>query len=665
MFFYRITCLNELQESSMSEEGVAKMVKNDIDSYNKFCEEKQDEAVFLFMVHDKEDKFVFDIVFNKSLDMLNMVDDIIKNFIEALGKKFQSVEKSEINIEELGKDIRRARNSINDIDDEIIETKFNIKFYDRSFFEAFNEFMINKIFCQDELIDYCDKNILNEQLVEEIKRIYLPKTCNSFCVPVHYILNMRDKMCRDSTKVLIDALHSNGRMLRDKYTVMELSNLSGFENKIFSEIMSIFKINDGGVVVIPLDFEIKESHSYHKKLYKNLFEVCKQVNKNTTIIFQISSSDDECLKLIKTNLPNLSFVEIKEATFHDDKAKLFLTKTAKEFRYSCEDIKDLLDLIEPNKYYDTYELENMFLSWHQNYMVTVQYPQYSFVNEKDEKNLSMNDGYKKLDKLIGLESIKKIVTDFINYSKVQKACDNGEGGNINFNRHLCFYGNPGTAKTTVARIFAQIMKEENLLSNGELIEVGRADIVSQYLGGTAPQVKRIFQRAIGNVLFIDEAYSLCDGHEGLYGDEAINTIVQEMENNRDKLIVIFAGYKKEMQKFLDRNAGLRSRIAFEVEFPDYSDDELLRIAEYHSDKMDFDISQCKEKIIEAIARNRNEKNFGNGRFIRNLLEKARMKQATRIVNQNLLNTPKMRELLPEDIDVPTPKVEKLSFGFHS
>ena len=208
------------------------------------------------------------------------------------------------------------------------------------------------------------------------------------------------------------------------------------------------------------------------------------------------------------------------------------------------------------------------------------------------------------------------------------------------------------------------MKEENLLSGGRLIEVGRADIVSRFVGGTAPKVKELFKQAIGNILFIDEAYSLCDGRDGLFGDEAINTIVQEMENNRENLVVIFAGYKNEMQKFLDRNSGLRSRIAFEVEFPDYSEEELIKIAEYQAKKMDVDISQCEEKLREIIALKKGEKNFGNGRFVRNILEKARMKQATRLVNENLLHTSKMRVLLPEDIDMPVKKIDKFSFGFH-
>ena len=347
-------------------------------------------------------------------------------------------------------------------------------------------------------------------------------------------------------------------------------------------------------------------------------------------------------------------------------AKNFLLKMAS--KYNIVETQSLLNLVEPNKNYEIFELEDMFKNWHKNYIQTVQFPQYSMFmkleNHSQEKN-TQNDGYTKLNGLIGLKNVKKIVNDFINYQKLQQACEHEKMKIMQFSRHMCFIGNPGTAKTTVARLIAQIMKEENLLSTGRLIEVGRADIVSRFVGGTAPKVKELFKQAIGNVLFIDEAYSLCDGKDGLYGDEAINTIVQEMENNREDMVVIFAGYKKEMQKFLDKNSGLRSRIAFEVEFPNYSEDELTEIAKLYAKKMDVDISQCLDKIREIVKNNMDDRNFGNGRFIRSLLEKARMKQATRLVNNNLLYTPKMREILPEDIEIPVIGANKFSMGFHS
>ena len=144
--------------------------------------------------------------------------------------------------------------------------------------------------------------------------------------------------------------------------------------------------------------------------------------------------------------------------------------------------------------------------------------------------------------------------------------------------HMVFTGSPGTAKTTVARLFAEILKDEKVLPVGQFVETGRADLVGAFVGHTAIQVTSKFHEAKGGVLFIDEAYSLCDDNRKSFGDEAIDTIVKEMENNREDTIVIFAGYTEPMQEFLDRNPGMRSRIAFHVDFDDYTVEELCDIA---------------------------------------------------------------------------------------
>ena len=535
--------------------------------------------------------------------------------------------------------------------------------------EALNKYMINKKnFTKDEALELCDKYVLNSEIKDEIERIYAPRKDNSFGVPVHYILNMGGKIGQEAVEVLINALHSNGRMLRDKYTVLFPSRLRCYGKDLFFEILSVFNINDGGVVVISSSLEIGEKDHYSRDMdvLEKICQVCKMASKETTIIFNLSSEKSGQENYIKNSLSDMSFIEIQDTALQNEMAKKFLIKLANN--YNIVETQSLIGLVEADKLYKIFELVDIFKNWHKNYMQTVQFPQYlMFTKDKQEvvKEASKNTGYKELADLIGLDNVKKIANDFINYQKLQKACLVENMKVMHFSRHMCFIGNPGTAKTTVARIIAQIMKEENLLSNGRLIEVGRADIVSKFVGGTAPRVKELFKKAIGNVLFIDEAYSLYDGQDGLYGDEAINTIVQEMENNREDTVVIFAGYKKEMQKFLDKNAGLRSRIAFELEFPNYSDDELIEIAKLYAKKMDVDISQCLDKIRMIVEKNKHNQNFGNGRFIRSLLEKARMKQATRLVNDNLLYTSKMRELLPEDIEVPVIDSNKISIGFHS
>ena len=234
--------------------------------------------------------------------------------------------------------------------------------------------------------------------------------------------------------------------------------------------------------------------------------------------------------------------------------------------------------------------------------------------------------------------------------------------------HMVFTGNPGTAKTTVARLFAEIMKENGLLTNGDMYEVGRADLVGKYVGSTAPLVKSAFKRAKGGVLFIDEAYSLVDDRDGLFGDEAINTIVQEMENHRKDTIVIFAGYSDKMEGFLNKNPGLRSRIAFHIPFEDYSVNELCDIAKLIAAEKKLALSPNAESklatVFEAASKNAD---FGNGRFARNILEKAKMAQANRLMKMDfdMITDKDLTTIIADDIEMPKEKTEEkvIKIGF--
>ncbi|MBQ0070722.1 MAG: AAA family ATPase, partial [Spirochaetales bacterium] len=237
-------------------------------------------------------------------------------------------------------------------------------------------------------------------------------------------------------------------------------------------------------------------------------------------------------------------------------------------------------------------------------------------------------------------------------------------------RHMVFYRSPGTPKPTVARLFAQIMRENQVLPVGDLVEVGRNDLVGKYVGWTAKCVEDAFKRAKGSVLFIDEAYSLCEDKGGMYGDEAINTIVQMMENCRDNIIVIFAGYKDRMEEFLDRNPGLRSRIAFHVPFEDYTEDELKAILTLMVKEKGMHLSKgVEEKAFEIFREAIGHKDFGNGRFVRNIFERACMKQASRICSRpdmDTLSDFELQTLSPEDFVLPeefTSKKAKRTIGF--
>jgi SpoVK/Ycf46/Vps4 family AAA+-type ATPase len=199
------------------------------------------------------------------------------------------------------------------------------------------------------------------------------------------------------------------------------------------------------------------------------------------------------------------------------------------------------------------------------------------------------------------------------------------------------------------------------------VEVDRSGLVAGYVGQTAIKTQEQISAALGGVLFIDEAYSLLDDKGGMYGDEAINTIVQEMENNREDTIVIFAGYSNEMEKFMERNPGLRSRIAFHVHFEDYNTEELCEIGKLmvtkNGMKLDGEAEKKMEVIFDAA---RQQEDFGNGRYVRNTIEKARMKQASRLMRMDIpkLTSEDVATFLAEDFEVPKgAKKEKQRIGF--
>ena len=277
---------------------------------------------------------------------------------------------------------------------------------------------------------------------------------------------------------------------------------------------------------------------------------------------------------------------------------------------------------------------------------------------------------KELDEMIGLSNVKAVIRKAIaNYKLNKYYLDKGitrEKPSL----HMVFTGNPGTAKTTVARLFAEILKDEKVLPTAKFVEAGRADLIGSFVGSTAPLVKKKFREAQGGVLFIDEAYSLCDDRENSYGDEAISTIVQEMENHRDNVIVIFAGYPKPMKDFIERNPGMKSRIAFQINFDDYTVDELVDITNLMASKKGLTITDAAmEKLKASYDEVCGEDDYGNGRYVRKMLEEAEMNLADRLFGVGT-TMPNEEELTVIDLcDIPESshmkKEVKRSIGFAS
>ncbi len=258
---------------------------------------------------------------------------------------------------------------------------------------------------------------------------------------------------------------------------------------------------------------------------------------------------------------------------------------------------------------------------------------------------------RELDGIVGLDEVRGYIRSLQSHIAMNEKRKQQGLKSASVSMHMIFTGNPGTGKTTIARLISRYMKAIGALSTGQLVEVTRADLVAQYVGQTAPLTMNVIRSALGGVLFIDEAYSLYRGKDDSFGLEAIDTLVKAMEDNRENLIVILAGYKKEMAGFLEANSGLKSRFPNVINFKDYTGEELVRIADIQASSKGYVIEEEAKEALRAFFDRRQAENSaeaGNGRLARNTIEEAILHQSSRIVNEE---NPDMSLLKKEDFDL--------------
>jgi len=258
-----------------------------------------------------------------------------------------------------------------------------------------------------------------------------------------------------------------------------------------------------------------------------------------------------------------------------------------------------------------------------------------------------------LDGLVGLAAVKAEVKLVTNLLRIEKLRTERGLAVVEHSRHLVFTGNPGTGKTTVARLLAQIYRTLGVVEKGQLVETDRSGLVAGYIGQTAIKVKEIFTTAIGGVLLIDEAHALARGQDRDFGHEAIDMIVKLMEDHRDDVVLIVAGYPDEMAEFLDANPGLRSRFPKTIFFDDYTNDELLRIFDGMAAKSHYSpTDEAKARVHDYVAARPRDRGFGNARLVRNLFEASVAAQASRVVELGEVSDQVLVTLEAADIPVP-------------
>ena len=258
-----------------------------------------------------------------------------------------------------------------------------------------------------------------------------------------------------------------------------------------------------------------------------------------------------------------------------------------------------------------------------------------------------------MDSLIGLSSVKHEVNSIINLIKIRKIREERGIPQTPITYHMVFAGNPGTGKTTVARLLSEIYQRLGLLSEGHLVEVDRSELVAAYTGQTAIKTKKVVGKALGGILFIDEAYALTTNrHETDFGREAVDTLVKEMEDNRHNLIVIVAGYPEPMDEFLESNPGFRSRFNRFIVFEDYNANELIQILALMAKKSKLELTQeAREYTFRFFIKRCNQKlrNFANARDARNFFEKAITNQANRLSMLDMVSNDDLIQITIEDV----------------
>ena len=421
--------------------------------------------------------------------------------------------------------------------------------------------------------------------------------------------------------------------LQDRY-ILQKGQLVNVSNSFAQEAVSTFEARGKYLVFLSEDSLDSLADVMGAPFINALGDICSTV----------PLEEESFLKIAKVSLENLKNLAAKQFSFLievEEEAFLSIALASTEKNAGSHGLKQFFHQLE--KSLATLKLEGDYDKDSNVHLIISESKLYAMIGEEKHelltnlptKYLGALDAVKKeMEQIVGLKEVKNYILSLEEYYNTQKRRKESGLKASELSKHMIFAGNPGTGKTTIARIISRYLKAIGILSGGQLVEVSRADLVGRYVGHTAPLVNNVIKSAIGGVLFIDEAYSLYRGKEDSFGLEAIDTLVKGMEDHRNDLIVILAGYSKEMKTFLEANSGLKSRFPNIIEFPDYTGEELLEITKITVHSKGYLLAEDADASLlnyyNEIQTLRAD-TAGNGRLVRNKVEEAILNQSRRLI----------------------------------
>ena len=626
MIYYKIKCkytMDEKTETNKTERF-----------WKSFRRTFDREAYRLFLISHDENYFTAVLMFSiKDHSLTSIKKKILCEFDDSK-RTIKSISfigaPEEITV---SKAISLIRNGMGDVSSLHIVTQYCEADYMSSHSDLqFDEFALpHTKLSYEKVINEAQSLLADISLNEELERIYSPLNKRKFYGnPVNYKINaVSRETAKNLVELLTKALYTNKRVLSTRVAYITKLDDS------YDDLEELCNNSYASVVAIECNDADTSDDRFARGREAKCEYICNIVRKfsSQTVFILIDLGSKVCKQSVSqlATKDDICFIEIFEGKGDSAAGKKYLKSLLKDNKvpYAKEDF-----VLPEQDEYNVSDIVTAYKEIKKNSIRNSVYKAYKEVKViKPEAPKTLSDSYDKLQKMVGLTEIKVIIDQIISAQKVNKLRLEMGLNVAGTAKHMIFTGNPGSAKTTVARLLTSILYNEHVIQKNRFIECGRQDLVGRFVGWTAKQVEEQFRRARGGILFIDEAYSLVE-EDGLFGDEAINTIVQMMENYREDVIVIFAGYPDKMEKFLAKNEGLRSRIAFHVDFPDYNADELCGILKLMSKDKGYTLDESAEEkcraIFEIACKNAE---FGNGRFVRNVLEQAIIKQSLRIVDE--------------------------------